>query len=168
MLQRVATQPRDLGPYHAFVDAEVLGDLERLAARLRGLKVGHVNATSRGGGVAEILVSLVPLMTGLGVKTEWYCIDANRDFFEVTKNIHNSLQGGSWQFDSRTHETFLTQNRRIAAEIQELDVDLWVEQADCRRDPRARCGSLGGPRLATLSDQGRDTPISASHLALPH
>ena len=126
MLQRVATQPRDLGPYHAFVDAEVLGDLERLAARLRGLKVGHVNATSRGGGVAEILVSLVPLMNGLGVKTEWYCIDANRDFFEVTKNIHNSLQGGSWQFDSRTHEIFLLQNRRIAAEIQELDVDLWV------------------------------------------
>jgi trehalose synthase len=108
------------------MDKESFEDLERLATRLRGLKVGHVNATSRGGGVAEILMSLVPLMNGLGVETDWYCIAPNPDFFQVTKNIHNSLQGGSWQFDSRTHEIFLLQNRRIAAEIQELDVDLWV------------------------------------------
>jgi len=126
VLQNVESRPRNLEPYREWVDEETLLDLDRLAARLRGLKVGHVNATSRGGGVAEILVSLVPLMNGLGVETDWYCIDANRDFFEVTKNIHNSLQGGSWQFDSRSHETFLTQNRRIAAEIHELDVDLWV------------------------------------------
>jgi len=126
MLQRVETRPRDLGPYHELVDEETLRDVERLTARLRGLKVGHVNATSRGGGVAEILHSLVPLMNGLGVETDWYCIAPNHEFFQVTKNIHNSLQGGSWQFDSRTHEIFLLQNRRIATEIQELDVDLWV------------------------------------------
>lgn len=102
------------------------GELERLAARLNGLKVGHINATARGGGVAEILRTLVPLMNGLRVKTEWYCMNSNRDFFQVTKNIHNSLQGGTWQFDSRIHETFLLQNRQIAAEIQGLDVDLWV------------------------------------------
>ena len=65
-------------------------------------------------------------MNGLGVKTDWYCIAPNGDFFQVTKNIHNSLQGGSWQFDSSTHETFLKQNRRMATEIQQLDVDLWV------------------------------------------
>jgi len=126
VLQKVETRPHDLPPYREWVDAETFRDLERLAARLRGLKVGHVNATSRGGGVAEILCSLVPLMNGLGVETTWYCMGPNPEFFQVTKNIHNSLQGGSWQFDSRTHETFLTQNRRIAAEIHELDVDLWV------------------------------------------
>lgn len=126
MLQRVETHPRDLQPYHEWVDGETFADLERLADRLEGLKVGHVNATSMGGGVAEVLRSLVPLMNGLGVKTDWYCIAPNGDFFQVTKNIHNSLQGGTWQFDSRTHETFLLQNRRIASEIQELDVDLWV------------------------------------------
>ncbi len=115
MLQRIETPARGLHSYHEWVDEETIREVERLAARLKGLKVGHVNATSRGGGVAEILVSLVPLMNGLGVKTDWYSIAANRDFFEVTKNIHNSLQGGSWQFDSRTHETFLTQTRQIAA-----------------------------------------------------
>lgn len=126
MLQRVETQPRDLEAYREFVDAKLFADLERLADRLEGLKVGHVNATSRGGGVAEILKSLVPLMSGLGLKTEWYCMGSNGDFFNVTKNIHNSLQGGTWQFDSRTHETFLLQNREIAAEIQGLDIDVWI------------------------------------------
>jgi trehalose synthase len=126
MLQKVETASHDLQPYREWVDAETSRDLERLAARLEGLKVGHVNATSRGGGVAEILMSLVPLMNGLGIETDWYCIAPNADFFQVTKNIHNSLQGGSWQFDSRTHEIFLRQNRRIATEIQELDVDIWV------------------------------------------
>ncbi len=72
MLKKVETRPHDLEPYHEWVDAETFRDLERLAARLRGLKVGHVNATPRGGGVAEILTSLVPLMNGLGVETDWY------------------------------------------------------------------------------------------------
>lgn len=126
MLHRVETRPRGLERYREWVDGQTLADLKRLADRLEGLKVGHVNATSRGGGVAEILKSVVPLMKGLGVETEWYCIQGNGDFFQVTKNIHNSLQGGTWQFDSRTHETFLAYNRQIAAEIQALDLDVWV------------------------------------------
>ncbi len=126
MLHRVETYPRGPDAYREWEDAETLRELERLAARLRGLKVGHVNATSMGGGVAEVLRSLVPLMNGLGVRTDWYYITADRDFFQVTKNIHNCLQGGSWQFDSRTHETFLLQNRQIAAEIQGLDIDVWI------------------------------------------
>ncbi len=52
MLHRVETHSRDLQLYHDLVGEETLVDLERLVARLRGLKVGHVNATSRGGGVA--------------------------------------------------------------------------------------------------------------------
>ncbi len=126
VLQKVETPPRDLGPYREWLDGDTFSDLERLADRLERLKVGHVNATARGGGVAEILSSLVPLMNGLGVKSDWYCIVPNGDFFQVTKNIDNSLQGGSWQFDSRAHETFLLQNRRIVDEIQGLDVDLWI------------------------------------------
>ncbi|MFQ5803919.1 MAG: glycosyltransferase [Candidatus Methylomirabilales bacterium] len=126
MLQKIETDPRGLEPYRKWMDDEILCDLERLATRLSGLKVGHVNATARGGGVAEILRSLVPLMNGLGVKTDWYCMGPNPDFFRVTKHIHNSLQGGSWKFDSRTRKTFLLQNRQIATHIDSLDVDLWV------------------------------------------
>ncbi len=118
MLRRVETHPLDLQLYRELVDEENFQALERLATRLRGLKLGHLNATSVGGGVAEILRSLVPLMDGLGVKTQWYCIGPDKDFFQVTKNIHNSLQGGSRQFASRAHKIFLLQNRRIAEEIQ--------------------------------------------------
>ena len=54
------------------MDEEAISDLERGANRLSGLKVAHLNATPVGGGVAEILRSLVPLMNGLGVQTDWY------------------------------------------------------------------------------------------------
>lgn len=60
------------------------------------------------------------------MKTDWYCIGADSDFFQVAKNIHNSLQGADWKFDSRAHEVFLLRNRQIAAEIELVDVDLWL------------------------------------------
>ena len=128
MLQEVTTSHGDLQPYTDLLSEETRVDLERVAMRLQGLKVAHLNATSMGGGVAEILQSLVPLMNGLKVETKWYCInpDAGQDFFQVTKNIHNSLQGGNWQFDGRAHDVFLGRNRRIAQELEALDVDLWI------------------------------------------
>ncbi|MCH6557730.1 MAG: glycosyltransferase [Nitrospirae bacterium] len=126
MLQQVATSHVHLKDYYGFLDEESVMELERLSTRLSGLKVAHLNATSMGGGVAEILRSLVPLMNGLGVQTDWYCINADTDFFQVTKNIHNSLQGGDWQFDGHAHDVFLGRNRRVAQEIEALDVDLWV------------------------------------------
>ena len=126
MLQEVTTSQVHLEDYYRLVDEESLMELERLSTRLSGLKVAHLNTTSMGGGVAEILRSLVPLMNGLGVQTGWYCINADQDFFQVTKNIHNSLQGSTWQFDGHAHDVFLGRNRRIAQEAEALDVDLWV------------------------------------------
>ena len=66
VFHRVETYPRGPDAYRKWTDEDTFGDLERLVERVRGLKVGHVNATARGGGVAEILRSLVPLMNGLG------------------------------------------------------------------------------------------------------
>ena len=126
MLQQVETLQINLENYYPLLDEETISDLERLANRLCGLRVAHLNATPIGGGVAEILRSLVPLMTGLGVPTDWYCITANAEFFQVTKNIHNSLQGGNWQFDGNAHKVFLGQNRSFAQELEALDIDLWI------------------------------------------
>ncbi len=67
MLQQVATSHVNLKDYYGLLDEESVTELERLSTRLSGLKVAHLNATSMGGGVAEILRSLVPLMNGLGV-----------------------------------------------------------------------------------------------------
>lgn len=93
MLQQVETSQVKLENYYPLMDEEAISDLERLANRLSGLRVAHLNATPIGGGVAEILRSLIPMMTGLGLPTGWYCITANAEFFQVTQNIHNSLQG---------------------------------------------------------------------------
>jgi len=126
VLQQVETLQINLENYYPLLDEETISDLERLANRLSGLRVAHLNATPVGGGVAEILRSLVPLMNGLGVPTDWYCIRANAEFFQVTKNIHNSLQGGNWQFDGNAHKVFLGRNRIIAQELEALDIDLWI------------------------------------------
>ena len=126
MVHHVTTSPINLDAYSGLLDEDTAADLERLSTRLRGLKVAHLNATSMGGGVAEILRSLVPLMNGVGMQTHWYSLSADPEFFQVTKNIHNSLQGGGWQFDGHAHDVFVGSNRRIAQELEGLDVDLWV------------------------------------------
>jgi len=67
--------------------------LLRKARQLAGLKVLHINSTRHGGGVAEILSSLTPLMDDMGIKTDWLVIAGPAEFFAVTKDIHNALQG---------------------------------------------------------------------------
>ena len=70
--------------------------VERLAAKaepLGGLAVEQINSTKQGGGVAEILRSLTPMLTGLGIRTHWVALAGSPSFFDVTKKIHNLLQG---------------------------------------------------------------------------
>ncbi len=79
--------------YAAIVGDDVISHLRQLAAPLKGLKVVHVNSTRLGGGVAEILTKLVPLMEDLGIDVHWEVIRGQEDFFQCTKNFHNALQG---------------------------------------------------------------------------
>ncbi len=82
-----------LQQYGKVTGHEVISHLEQLAESLKGLKVVHVNSTRVGGGVAEILHKLVPLMNSLGLDAEWRVIEGNPDFFNCTKGFHNALQG---------------------------------------------------------------------------
>ena len=79
--------------YTPFVGEERVAELERLAAPLSGRTWAHVNSTATGGGVAELLTSVVPLARGLGLHTRWFVLSGNSDFFTVTKKFHNLLQG---------------------------------------------------------------------------
>jgi len=72
---------------------EVVTHLRQLARPLAGMKVVHVNSTRVGGGVAEILEKLVPLMQELGIDTAWEVIEGNEQFYQCTKGMHNGLQG---------------------------------------------------------------------------
>ena len=79
--------------YTAVTGRGVIHHLEQLAESLKGAKVVHVNSTLEGGGVAEILVKLVPLMAALELDVSWEVIEGNPGFYRCTKGFHNALQG---------------------------------------------------------------------------
>lgn len=82
-----------LSAYEEIGGVNVVTQLRRLGKRLKGIRVVHVNSTRQGGGVAEILGWMIPLMRDLGLDASWEVIEGSEEFFEVTKNIHNGLQG---------------------------------------------------------------------------
>lgn len=82
-----------LEQYSHVAGADVIDHLQQLAAHLRGRKVVHINSTRIGGGVAEILTKLIPLSRELGIDAHWEVITGESEFFECTKNFHNTLQG---------------------------------------------------------------------------
>ncbi|MBN1267368.1 MAG: glycosyltransferase [Anaerolineales bacterium] len=93
MLDPVSTKPKQLQDYSQIAGEELLNEIRNLAAPLKDARILNINATAFGGGVAEILMSLVPLMQDIGLDATWQVIQGNDDFFNVTKASHNGLQG---------------------------------------------------------------------------
>ncbi len=90
------TQQRtDINQYRQFVGDETVDRILKKAEPLKGKKLIHVNSTYSGGGVAELLSSLVLLMNGVGIRTDWRLLFGSGDFFSLTKKFHNALQGHS-------------------------------------------------------------------------
>ena len=82
-----------LASYAQVAGEEVIDQLRQLAKPLQGMNVIHVNSTAVGGGVAEILTKLVPLMRELDINVSWEVIKGDEPFFQCTKSMHNALQG---------------------------------------------------------------------------
>lgn len=82
-----------LTDYRGIVNDEILGDIYRKARSLYGKHILHINSTYLGGGVAEILSNLVPLMNSIGLDADWRILHGNSDFFNITKKFHNAIQG---------------------------------------------------------------------------
>lgn len=82
-----------LETYAQVAGEEIIDQLRQLAKPLRGMNVVHVNSTAVGGGVAEILTKLVPLMRELDINASWEVIQGDEQFFQCTKSMHNALQG---------------------------------------------------------------------------
>ncbi len=93
MLQEVAIGQKSLADYASIVGRETTERILELAAPLKGKRVLHVSATAFGGGVSEILYTIVPLMRDVGIDAHWHVIFGKEEFFEATKLLHNSLQG---------------------------------------------------------------------------
>lgn len=114
-----------LEDYEPIVGKQTIEELYLLAERLKGRRIKMVNSTAIGGGVAEILNRLVPLLNELGIPTRWEVIKGGEDFFEVTKNIHNALHGEQIFLTPRMKEIFLDVSRENLRNA-DLDQDVMV------------------------------------------
>ncbi len=104
-----------LADYEPIIGKSQLDELRFVASALRGKRVKMVNSTAVGGGVAEMLNRLVPLLDELEVKTAWEVITGGNDFFEVTKAFHNALHGGEFTLTQQARDVFMLhteQNRK--------------------------------------------------------
>lgn len=104
--------PPKLDDYEAVIGKPELDELRFLAQSLRGKTAKMVNSTAVGGGVAEILNRLVPLMNELEVHTRWEVITGGNDFFEVTKGFHNALHGAAYNLTQQALDVFLMYNEQ--------------------------------------------------------
>jgi trehalose synthase len=93
MLQRIKVERKQLADYCPIAGEQVIAEIRDLAEPLQGARIVHINATAFGGGVAEALQTMVPLMRDLGLEAEWQVIEGAEEFFAVTKACHNGLQG---------------------------------------------------------------------------
>jgi len=114
-----------LEDYRKIVGDEKIADIHRKAKRLLGRRILHINSTYQGGGVAELLSSLVPLTGDAGVDTDWRILLGEHDFFQVTKKFHNAMQGGPINLTRRKLELYEDTNRSFASFAQ-LDRDVVI------------------------------------------
>ncbi|MEN3042685.1 MAG: glycosyltransferase [Fervidobacterium sp.] len=115
---------KKLSDYTAFAQEDVERVFE-LGKELRGLKVVHVNATAYGGGVAELLMTIVPLMRDAGVDAWWEVLEAPMEFFNVTKKFHNALQGAEVEITQEEWDLYERVNKQNAEKLN-IDADVVI------------------------------------------
>ncbi|RLC96197.1 MAG: glycosyl transferase family 1 [Chloroflexi bacterium] len=118
MLQQVELGQKSLADYRPIVGDETIAEIKELAAPLQGARVVHVNATPFGGGVAEMLITLAPLMRDVGLEAEWQVIKGEDEFFNVTKACHNGLQGMDIPFTDDMQAIWRRYNEMNAARFE--------------------------------------------------
>ncbi|MDT8322741.1 MAG: glycosyltransferase [Bacteroidota bacterium] len=117
---------QQIDAYAPITGKDVIEQLRQLAEPLRGMKVVHVNSTRMGGGVAEILHKMIPLMNDLGLETHWEVIEGNSDFYQCTKSFHNAMQGNQVVLSDallRNYEETNAQNaERLRPALEDADI----------------------------------------------
>ncbi len=109
-MQNVVLSTKSLADYASVVGDEVIAELRQLAKPLQGARVLHISSTAYGGGVAEMLHTLIPLMRDAGLEAEWRIISGTDDFFAVTKSMHNALQGMDLELPPAARAAYLHAN----------------------------------------------------------
>ena len=126
MLPPVNVGHKSLADYSTLLGRGMTAEIARLVEPLQGKRVLHLSATAFGGGVAEINYTLVPLMISARLDTEWRIIHGEDEFFNVTKKIHNALQGSPQGLTSEDMEVFHRYNALNAEQLDEADYDFVI------------------------------------------
>jgi len=108
---------KSLALYEDVAGEVAVSQLRQLANSLTGARVVHVNSTREGGGVAEILSWLIPLMNDLGLEASWEVVEGHERYFNVTKSFHNGLQGTPVTLSDSMIETY---EETVAANAERL------------------------------------------------
>src|SRR5712691_7490727 len=119
MLQLVNAGHKSLADYATIATRGLMDEIRRLAEPLAGKRVVHLSATAFGGGVAEINYTLIPLMQDAGLDVEWKIIHGQEEFFNVTKTIHNALQGNPQGLTAEQEEIYRRYNELNAKDFED-------------------------------------------------
>jgi trehalose synthase len=117
MLQPITVPHKHLSDYASIVGRTLSDEIRERAERLKGKRILHVSATAFGGGVSEILYTLVPLMIDVGLEAEWHVIYGREEFFNATKIMHNALQGNPQDLTDEQWDIWRRYNEINAAEL---------------------------------------------------
>jgi len=116
---------KSVNDYRGIVNDHIISKIYKLASSLYGKSVAHVNSTYYGGGVAEILSSLIPLMNDVGLDAGWRIIRGTNDLFSITKKFHNALQGDSINLSEIKKKLYIQANEDFST-YTHLDHDLVI------------------------------------------
>ena len=156
MLQEVALGSKSLADYTHLAGRGLVDEIRELAENLQGKRVLHVSATAFGGGVSEILYTLVPLMRDVGLDATWQVIMGREEFFNATKLLHNSLQGDPNTLTPNQWELFDHYNKMNAESLEgEWDVIIVHDP-----QPRRRCAATRPTTPSTGSGAATSTSPS--------
>ncbi len=129
--------------YRALMPDDLFEELAALAKQLAGVRIGHLNSTAAGGGVAELLARYVPMLQALGIHADWRLIHGEPEFFALTKAFHNALQGGHYDLRKPEQDLYLQVNERSAKALAD-EYDVYIVH-----DPQpAAIRHFTGPRHA--------------------
>ena len=151
MLQPVSVGTKSLADYTHLAGRPLIQEIRETAEPLQGLRVLHLSATAFGGGVAEILYTLIPLMNDVGIDAQWEVMLGREEFYNVTKRLHNALQGNPDSLSDEEWKIFERYNALNATEVSG-DWDVIIVH-----DPQPVGGSPARPGEGAQLD-----------LALPH
>lgn len=117
-VKKFAGGDKKIEDYSEIIGKENVDKIKVNAEKLAGKSVSHVNSTAYGGGVAEILHNLTPLMRNLGIDAKWFAIEGSDEFFNVTKTLHNALQGNKkLKLTQEMKDIYLRVNKKNAKNL---------------------------------------------------